>query len=152
MPTPALKDFVRFQTFYRLYYVRRYCAKFLYEFDLHSGVASPQTRYADLQSHAIGFKQIPSDEKRYLTDIDVHYYSASYLRAWFLEAQLNAALTKEFGPKWFEHPRAGDYLQSLWGNGDRLNGIELSRLLGYDSIQPEPLLAEIRSMILFSSK
>lgn len=152
MPTNVLKDFVRFQAFYRLYYVRRYCAKFLYELELHSGAKSPQTKYADLQSEAIGFTRIPSDEKRYLADIDAHYYSASYLRAWFLEAQLNATLTKEFGANWFEHPRAGERLRSLWGNGDRLNGSELSTLLGYDSIQPQPLITEIQSMILFSTK
>ncbi len=152
MPTNVLKDFARFQAFYRLYYVRRYCAKFLYELELHSGVESPQTKYADLQSQAIGFQRIPSDEKHYLADIDAHYYSASYLRAWFLEAQLNATLTKEFGANWFEHPRAGERLRSLWGNGDRLNGTELSTVLGYDGIQPQPLIAEIQSMILFSAK
>lgn len=152
MPTSVLKDFARFQAFYRLYYVRRYCAKFLYELELHSGVESPQTRYADLQSQAIGFQRIPSDEKRFLADIDPHYYSASYLRAWFLEGQLNAKLTKDFGPNWFEHPLAGERLRTLWSYGDRLNGNELSQMLGYDSIQPQPLIAEIRSMILFSSK
>ena len=152
MPIPALKDFVRFQAFYRLYFVRRYAAKVLYELELHSGVNSPQTRYVELQSAAIGFNTLPSDEKRYLADIDALYYSASYLRAWLLEAQLNAALIKEFGVNWFENPRAGERLRSLWAKGDRLNGDELATLIGYDGIHPNALMDEVRSMMLFSTK
>ena len=152
MPTPALKEFIRFQAFHRLYFIRRYSAKFLYELELHSGVSNPQTLYAELQSKAIGCKKIPSDEKRYLTDIDAHYYSAGYLRAWFLEAQLNAKLTKDFGVNWFEHPQAGEYLQSLWANGDRLSGDEFVKQIGYERITPDALLANINTMILFSTK
>ncbi len=152
MPTPILKDFLRFQAMYRLYYIRRYAAKVLYEVQLHAGAADAPQVYAKFMSEAVGGKQIPSDEKRYLTDVDANYYSASYLRAWFLEAQLNAVLTKRFGPNWFEHPRAGEYLRSLWAYGDRLSGTELAKVLGYGDISPEALLAEIDTMILFSSR
>ncbi|MCZ6776952.1 MAG: M3 family metallopeptidase [Ignavibacteria bacterium] len=152
MPTRVLKEFIRFQAFHRLYFIRRYSAKFLYELQLHSGASNPQALYAELQSKAIGCKKIPSDEKRYLTDVDAHYYSAGYLRAWFLEAQLNAKLTKDFGVNWFEHPQAGEYLQSLWAKGDRLNGDEFVKVIGYERITPDVLLAAINTMILFSTK
>jgi hypothetical protein len=152
MPVPALKEFVRFQAFVRLYYIRRYCAKYLYELQLHSGTPNPQVVYAQLLGKTLGYRPLPSDEKRYLVDLDAHYYVASYLRAWFLEAQLNAALTRNFGVNWFEHPQAGGYLQSLWAPGDRLNGEELVHNIGYDRISPDVLLAELTTMILFSTK
>jgi hypothetical protein len=152
MPVSVLKQFVRFQAFYRLYFVRRYCAKFLYELQLHAGVANAPARYAELTGRAVGYRQIPADEKRYLTDVDANYYSLSYLRAWFLEAQLNAELTKDFGANWFEHPGAGEFLRSLWAQGDRLNGNELVQLIGYRAITPEPWIAEIRAMIVLSAK
>ncbi len=152
MPTPALKDFVRFQAFYRLYYVRRYCAKFLYELQLHAGVAGADSLYETLQCKAVGFVPVPSDAKRYLTDVDALYYSAAYLRAWFLEAQLNAALSSRYGVNWFENPLAGDYLRSLWALGHRLNGDELVRSLGSGTITPDAWLTEIRDMVRLSLK
>jgi hypothetical protein len=152
MPTPVLKDFLRQQALIRLYMIRRYAAKFLYELHLHSGGANPQAAYADLQSRALGIQRLPSDEKRYLTDPDALYCSASCLRAWFLEAQLNAKLTKDYGANWFENPQAGRFLLSLWASGERLDGDEFVRLLGYDAISPDVLLAEVNTMLLFSSR
>ena len=152
MPVPVLKQFVRFQAFYRLYFVRRYCAKFLYELQLHAGAANAPALYAGLTGRAVGYRQIPADEKRYLTDVDPNYYSLSYLRAWFLEAQLNAKLTKDFGANWFEHPGAGEFLRSLWAQGDRMNGNELVQLLGYPAVTPGAWVDEIRAMIVFSAK
>ena len=152
MPTAVLKDYVRFQAFYRLYYVRRYCAKFLYEVQLHAGAPGADSLYVALQSKAIGFVPISSDAKRYLTDVDAFYYSAGYLRAWFLESQLNAQLSSRFGVNWFENPAAGEYLRSLWALGDRLDGGELVRSLGYRAITPDAWLSEIGEMIRFSLK
>jgi len=152
MPVPVLKDFTRFQAFHRLFYVRRYSAKFLYELRFHSGTASPESLYADLLSRAVAYQRRASDEKRHLTDMDAHYYSAGYLRAWFLEALLNARLSHDFGANWFEHPAAGDLLRSLWSRGDRLNGDELAGLLGDGGITIEPWLAEIHEMLRLSAQ
>lgn len=152
MPTTVEKDFLRFQAFHRLYFVRRYCAKFLYELQLHAGVANPESLYAAFQSKAIGHKELPSDRKRYLADVDALFYSASYLRAWFLEAQLNAKLSKDFGVNWFENPKAGEFLQSLWANGDRYNGDEFAGMISYDAISPDVLMSELKMLILFSTK
>ncbi len=152
MPTPVLKDYLRFQVFYRLYYVRRYCAKLLYEMQLHGGVADPGPLYAELLSSATRYQRDPSDAKRYLVDVDANFYSAGYLRAWFLESQLNARLTHDFGFNWFEHPQAGVYLRTLWAQGDRQDGNDLVQSLGYASIAPDAWIAEMRAMVRFSMK
>jgi hypothetical protein len=152
MPTKVEKDFLRFQAFHRLYFVRRYCAKFLYELQLHAGVANPESLYASFQSKAIGHKELPSDRKRYLADVDALFYSASYLRAWFLEAQLNTKLSKDFGVNWFENPKAGEFLKSLWANGDRYNGDEFAGMIGYSAINPDVLMSELKMLVLFSTK
>jgi hypothetical protein len=152
MQTDALKDYVRFHAFYRLYFIRRYSAKFLYELHLHSGKPSPEKVYAEVLSSATGYLPLPSDEKRYLTDLDALYYSAGYLRAWFLEAQLSTKLSERFGENWFENPDAGAYLKSLWASGDKVNGDELAASLGYDGIHPDELLAKVNAMMLFSTR
>jgi len=151
MPVPALKEFVRFQAFSRLYFIRRYSAKFLYEYELHSGAPEPGKIYARTLSRGTAYNAIPSDEKRYLTDLDALYYSAGYLKAWFLEAQLSSSMTERFGTNWFENPEAGTFLKTLWAQGDRLTANELAGSIGFPEILPDPLLAKIESMILFST-
>lgn len=152
MPTPQLKDLVKFNAFHRLYYIRRYAAKFLYELELHNGAPALPELYVRMQSDAVGFSPIPSDEKWYLMDVDAHYYSMDYLRAWFLEAQLSARLIERYGFNWFEHPEAGAYLKSLWATGDRLSGDELAAKIGYDAVQPDALLKGIIMMTVFAAR
>jgi hypothetical protein len=152
MPVSTLKDFTKFQAFTRLYYIRRYCGKLLYEIELHDGVPSPEERYSTILARAVGYRSLPSDRKRYLADTDEHFYTATYLRGWFLEAQLNGWLTRTYGPNWFEHPGAGQFLKSLWARGDRIDGEELAALIGDAAITPDAWLAEIRDMLRFASR
>jgi hypothetical protein len=152
MPVPALKDYVQFQAFYRLYYVRRYCAKVLYEQQLHGGAARAEKIYAELLSHALGYKQVLSDEKRFLVDVDPHYYSVEYLRAWFLEAQLNRWLSMTYGSNWFESPSAGAFLRSLWAKGDRLTADDLLAAIGEKNISAGAWITTINDMLRFSSR
>ena len=152
MPTPVLKAYVRMAAFQRLFMVRRYCAKILYELQLHGGASDAPAVYAQLQARASGYVTVPSDEKRYLTDVDPLYYAASYVRAWFLESQLNGKLSTAYGANWFENPDAGKMLLDLWAHGDRLNGDELAAVLDVGRIAPDAWLAEVKSMVLFSTR
>ena len=152
MPTAPLKEYVRLSAFQRLFMVRRYAAKVLYEMQLHAGVPDADSLYVRLMARSIGVVPHPSDAKRFLVDIDPLFYSAGYLRAWFLEAQLNAALGARFGVNWFEHRGAGEFLRSLWAQGDRLDGDGLASQLGVPSIMPDALLESIRMMLVLSTK
>lgn len=59
MPEPDKKEFLKAQVFGRLLLVRRYCAKFLYELELHSQNPNAAKIYADFLSSAMGFRRIP---------------------------------------------------------------------------------------------
>ena len=104
-----------------LYYVRRYCAKLLYEIEFHQAddPTSLQDRYVELQSTAL--KITPARED-YLWDMDGSFYVHAYLRSWALEAQLRAFLREKFGNDWFTQRSAGSLLRELWSEGQRLNG------------------------------
>jgi hypothetical protein len=147
-----LKDLVRFEAFLRLLAVRRSCAQLLFELRLYDSTPNPEQLFAQMHASALGYIASRSDEKRYLVDLDPHYYVACYLRAEFLQAQLNGRLRERFGVNWFENRSAGEYLRSLWAMGDRINGDELASQLGDRAIAPEAWLAEIRSMALFSAR
>ena len=99
-----------------LYFVRRYCAKLLYEIELFQ-VEDPTTvrsRYAELLSDAL---KIPIHSESYLDDVDGSFYVIGYLRSWAFEAQLRDFLREEFGNEWFARREAGDLLRELWSVG-----------------------------------
>lgn len=152
METRELKDYIRHMALSRLYIVRRYCAKFLFEYAFHHGERQPDSLYAAILAGALGYRVHPSDRKRYLVDMDAHFYSASYLRAWFLEAQLNHWLTKTYGVNWYENPRAGTLLVTLWTQGDRPATEDILSQIGASDLSTEPWIAEIKDMIRLSAR
>jgi hypothetical protein len=107
-----------------LYFVRRYCAKLLYEMEFHAAedVTALRPRYVELLADALKIE--PSDTD-YLADIDSGFYVTEYLRSWAFEAQLRAYLRERFGNAWFTKREAGSLLRELWSEGQRINADEL---------------------------
>jgi hypothetical protein len=108
-----------------LYFVRRYCAKLLYELELHGGAdpAGLSERYVELQHSATMIEPARED---FLADVDPGFYCTSYLRAWALEAQLSQHLRENFGHAWFAERKAGSLLRELWSEGQGLDADTLA--------------------------
>ena len=140
LETPEGEDYVRFSRFYKLWYLRRYGAKLLYEQELHAKVEAPASRYTELLGNALKVGIAP---EKYLEDVDDAYYAAQYLRAWIFEVQMRHYLEGEYGPAWFTQPAAGRFLMDLWRQGQRDNVVELARQMGYEGLDLEPLTEEL---------
>lgn len=149
MSPSALSSFLRAMILQRLGMARRYAAKVLFERALHAGHPAADSLYAALTARASGYAQSPSDRKRFLTDTDDLFYSAVYLRAWFLEARLAAHLEREFGSNWFENPAAGSFLRSLWRNGGKPTADDIARLAG-GAASHEDLVRTLRGLLVYS--
>jgi len=108
----------------RLVMLRRYCAKLLYEIELHAGEldGSAPGRYASLLSQAV---RVEWPTTTWLSDVDAFFYAARYLRAWALETYLRRVLRDRFGASWFAEPEAGALLRSLWQEGQARTADEL---------------------------
>jgi hypothetical protein len=137
------EEFVAFKRFFKLYIVRRYAAKLLYELELHrsDNPRSKSKRYADLLTTCLGIRYNAAD---YLFDVDDGFYAARYLRAWAFEAQLRRRLQEDFGEQWFFKTEAGTYLKRLWSMGQRRPVEMLARELGCDGLDFGPLFEELR--------
>ena len=137
---PEGEDYVRFSRFYKLWYLRRYGAKLLYEQELHAKVEAPASRYTELLGNAL---KVRIASEKYLEDVDDAYYAAQYLRAWIFEVQMRYYLEREYGPAWFTQPAAGRFLMDLWRQGQRDNVVELAWQMGYEGLDLEPLTEEL---------
>jgi hypothetical protein len=129
-----------------LFYVRRYCAKLLYEIEFHAAadVTTMRPRYVELLGDALKVEPSPTD---YLADIDAGYYVTSYLRSWAFEAQLAGFLREEFGSDWFARREAGSLLKELWELGQQPTADELLKDVTGAPIELEAVADKIRSAL-----
>ncbi|HEX5939281.1 MAG TPA: hypothetical protein VFZ12_02890 [Dehalococcoidia bacterium] len=135
--------FIAFSNFHELYLVRRYCAKLIYELELHSS-DSPRARgkrYADLLTATVGVRYSPAD---YLFDVDDGFYAAKYLRAWIFEAQVRKTLEDRFGPLWFQHPEGGAQVREWWSYGQRYTAEGLLQRAGHPGLDIGPLTRALK--------
>jgi hypothetical protein len=110
----------------QLYLARRYCAKLLYELELHgdTDLEAMRGRYVEILGDATKIEPASSD---YLADVDEGFYATGYLRSWAFEAQLRTFLREDFGHAWFARREAGSLLRELWNEGQRLDADEMLR-------------------------
>ena len=121
--------------------MRRYGSKMQFELALFEGVNTPGysledkgETYAALLSKGCGFRY---DAQGWTRDVDAGFYVADYFTAWSLEAQLRQYLCDHFGSPdtlgedWYTNPKAGEFLKTLWHDGN-INQHALSARLDYN--------------------
>ena len=123
---------------------RRYESKLRFELDFWSRFADDggtPDGYAELLTDATG---IAYRRDAFLSDMDAGFYSADYLRAWVRSAQLKERLRAEVGEDWWRNPGTGELLRDLFREGVRPTSEEVAARLGFDPLDTEPLLRDLR--------
>jgi hypothetical protein len=77
--------------------------------------------------------------------MDAGFYSADYLRAWIRSAQLREYLAHEVGEDWWRTSETGDRLRALFTEGTRPSSEEIAGRIGFDPLDTEPLVSELRA-------
>jgi len=147
MPEKEIARYLAFRAFSRLYALRRYAAKVLYEIGFHGGRRRARDAYRELLSRAYGFPLSREDATSYLSDIDPTFYSADYFRAWLLEASLAEYIKERFGERWFEKKAAGRFLAGLWASGNRMTGEDLLAEIGRRTYSIAVWMKRVRSLV-----
>ncbi len=120
--------------------VRRYFGKLIYELLLHQDEDFPSN--ADFYKEALeGATLVEYSRDDYLNDVDTFFYTAGYLRAWIVEAQLRWYLREKFDEEWWRVSEAGDFLKEMWKEGGRLSSDGVSKRCGFDPLNVSVLLS-----------
>lgn len=134
-------DFLNFIRFRKLWFLRRYSSKLLYELTLHrQGTAGADRIYVSTLGENLGVAVFPEN---YLDDVDDAFYAAQYLRAWIFEVQHRRYLEQKFGMEWFANPEAGAHLARLWKRGQEPTVEDIATDLGYNGLNISPLVEEL---------
>ncbi len=130
----------------KLFFLRRYASKLLYEMELHAkrDIDGMDARYKEIMEKGLKMRH---KANRYLLDVDDGFYVSQYLRAWIFETQLRKHIIEKTQRDWFNSHEAGNILKELWSYGQKYNVDELARMIGYDGIDVRPMRDEMVSAL-----
>ena len=140
------RRFLRKQFLSDLGSARYYAGLMRYERRLHRGELSDEELVAAYGELIGESRLVPLEhpEFGYLADNE-DFYGVNYLEAWFLAAQLRAALTGRFGEAWWTEPAAGEFLRKLWEFGAELPPEEVAQRIGYDGLDSAYYINEVKA-------
>ncbi|MDQ3808781.1 MAG: M3 family metallopeptidase [Chloroflexota bacterium] len=143
--------FRRSAGFEELQFLRRYCAKLIYETALYGGRvgwdALPEY-YVETLTNATSFRYQAADA---FVDVDPHFYAARYLRAWQFQALLAETLVERFDTDWYRNPRAGPWLvQNLFAEGQRELADEIADRVAGRPLSFAPLVRSTEALLVAS--
>jgi hypothetical protein len=140
--------FLRSAGFEELHFLRRYCAKLIYETELYGGGLSWEALpdlYVDQLTSATSFRYARADA---FVDVDPRYYAARYLRAWQLQALLTETLVQKFDADWWRNPRCGPWMvEQLFGEAQRELAHEQATRVSGKTLSFAPLVRSIERML-----
>jgi hypothetical protein len=143
-----LPQFIRSTGFEELQFLRRYCAKLIYEVELYGGNVrweSLPDLYVELLSTATTFRYNRADA---FVDVDPRFYAARYLRAWQLQALIAETLVERYDEDWWRNPRAGPWICSaLFGEGQRELAHEQAKRVADKPLSFAPLVRAVERML-----
>ncbi|HKV42251.1 MAG TPA: hypothetical protein VJX67_23815 [Blastocatellia bacterium] len=139
-------DFIASMMLVKLFTVRRYAAKLIYETGLHESgdISGAAKKYAELQTEATRFR---TGEAEYLYDLDDGFYSAGYLRAWAFEVAIRDYIKERFGKRWWTNRHAGKFLKEIWETGERYTAEEMASQIGIGPIRFDRLIDEFTAAL-----
>jgi len=140
--------YLRFAGFEELHFIRRYCAKLLYEMQVYGGAVDWNTLpdvYVEILAAATGFEYRRADA---FVDLDSRFYSTRYLRAWQLQSLLDEGLVNRFDEDWWRNPAAGPWITGeLFAQGQRESAGEVALRAAGAEISFVPLIRKIESLL-----
>ncbi|MEO8563581.1 MAG: hypothetical protein ABI601_16005 [bacterium] len=140
--------FLRTAGFEELHFLRRYCAKLIYETQLWGGDVSWDALpdlYVETLTAATTFQYARADA---FVDVDPRFYAARYLRAWQLQALITETLVTRYDADWWRNPRAGPWIvQSLFSEAQRELAQEQAERVSGKALSFAPLVRSIERML-----
>jgi len=141
--------FLRMAAFEEFQFLRRYAAKSLYEIQVYDGTVPWQALpdvYVETLGQAMGLRYRREDA---FIDLDPHYYSTRYLRAWQLQAVIDESLTHRFDEDWWRNPAAGPWMvQQLFCEGQRESAHEIAARVGSSgTLSFTPLIKRVETLL-----
>lgn len=142
MPGMVREEFRHFYLFCKLFQMRKWAGKFLYEWELYAAedLGSMAGRFRDIFAAVVGCS-CPLES--YLSVVQHPYSTVPPLLAGMFAVQLRALLEEKYGGHWFQRTAAGQDLKQMWALGGTFTLAEWCHRL-HISLDYTPFIQEIK--------
>lgn len=141
-----LNNFIKLQSFKKLFEARKLCADFLVELYLQDTLKSHPDTLINLCKNVLGFNITELDKYKLYFTIDDYYYEIELLKSLFLESMLKTKTREKFGDIWFKNPSVNNYLNDFFKKSTSYNADKFLVDIGYYFLDPRFFFNEIISM------
>lgn len=145
-PLKQLNNFIRLQSFKKLFEARRLCADFLVELYLQDTLKSHPDTFINFYKNILGFNTTEIDIYKFYFTIDDYYYEVELLKSLFLESMLKTKTREKFGDEWFKNPSVNNYLNDFFKKSTSYNADQFLIDIGYYFLDPRFFFNEIITM------
>jgi hypothetical protein len=137
-------DLLRLVRLERLFIVRRYIGKCLYERTLYEDFAldGKEEAYRDALRNACGFSY---PEAYFLYDVEPGFTAFWTVRGWLLSAHLRRQLLRQYAEEWFREPDALEALREFWATSPSHTVEGLAERLGGSMMDATPVVDDLLS-------
>jgi hypothetical protein len=137
-------DVLRLAHLERLFIVRRYIGKCLYERTLYEDAALDgiDEVYRDAVRRACGFSYPPA---YYLYDVEPGFATLWQVRGWILSAHLRRQLQQQYPDEWFREPEALEAWRELWSQSPYHTVEALVERVGGSMVDATPIVDDLLS-------
>ncbi len=144
LPQETIATILYYKDLKDLSVFRRYAAKFISEYEMFAGGDLSDGRpYAETMARITGFYHQPES---HLFDLVPEFYCADYLLGWLGEAQLSEHLVGRFSDDGCLGPDSGEWLNTLWRQGNAADIFTFFKKNGLDNLTTAPLLRRWRRL------
>lgn len=141
-----LNNFIRLQSFKKLFEARKLCADFLSELSLQDTLKSHPDSLMNLYKNILGYNITEQDLNKLFITADDYYYEIELLKSMFLESMLKTKTREKFGDNWFKNPAVYSYLNSFLEKSTSYHVDKFLNDIGYYFLDPRFYFNEIISM------
>lgn len=133
----STENYLLYGYFQKLYMVRRYCAKFLFESMIHEKMDCKEMGgiYSDIMYKGT---YVRHPEGYFLYDMDPFIMSAEYLMGWIVASQIESYMRNKFDEDWYRNPRTGPFIREIFSAEE----LYASKILGIKPYEPQELIEE----------
>lgn len=137
------RDYFQALLFYRLYQLRHYSAKAIWEIE-NFGL-DPINNMENWRKISTQTLLIESNGMGAYLDRDLFLNSLTYVRSWILEAQIRSVLVNRFGDQWYKNKESGRFLIKLWNNTSYYKAENFATTLGFKKLDSNYLINELNN-------
>ncbi|NOX38615.1 MAG: hypothetical protein GXO78_13880 [Calditrichaeota bacterium] len=146
---PDRKHYWEYIAFRKLFFIRHWAQIYIDGHQIFQSATPDSQRLENFVNSILIFPDYAFEMDWYLIDMNPFMNAAIQFQAALFTEALLQHLEKNFGTNWFENPRSGKFLKSLWWKGNSLPLAAILKKLDVPELNPHHVERRIEQLLTY---